>query len=354
MTAAAVAGVLVGTGVTAWQTGAVSLGGREVCWGALSEGEARRLLDRRIDAGEDLTHAELPISDTAPGDYRMGRGMDGTCQFGPASQGAGDSAQVRLHELDSRIGSDPTWANAFLSARLTPLGSTLRGMASDDHAWLALPESCVRPGLASGPTVVDIALEGGNTPDDPDPGKRQAMARAVVRVANAVQARQGCRPLPEPKPAEARKRVVADRDDPAAGCGLAPGREPHRAKGDDNAAYFTVPSGGPVRGCTAIRDGLWSPRLTTVTYPRLALLFDRASGSEEKRFTHKRGEEEDRGFLRRGRAVFHTQCHGRSVAFTAENGDAGQWDLRRMFHDYVAAEAQRLGCGDIDLRLPRP
>lgn len=62
-----------------------------------------------------------------------------------------------MHRLNDRAGDDGKWADE-LSARLTPLGGGLRGMASDSRAWLAVPDGCLgRPGNLDGPTVVDIA-----------------------------------------------------------------------------------------------------------------------------------------------------------------------------------------------------
>ncbi|GAA3099562.1 hypothetical protein GCM10017687_08140 [Streptomyces echinatus] len=147
--AASLAGMLLGAGGMAWQTQA-GRSRRTRCAGARCPATTS---PPRFREPDDVKAVEAPVLDG-------GQSMDGptgSCQL-TNSDGDAWALTARVHRLDDRKGDDGQWADEFLSARLTPLGGGLLGMASDNRAWLALPDGCLgRPSDFDGPTVVDIA-----------------------------------------------------------------------------------------------------------------------------------------------------------------------------------------------------
>jgi hypothetical protein len=109
---------------------------------------------------------------------------------------------------------------------------------------------------------------------------------------------------------------------------------------------------GPVRTCdrdlVGTRPG---QRLMTVEDPRLAGLFTRMTldrGDPVRSVAGSGGLGPDLGALR-------VRCQaGRTVFLVQNNGRGAAADVRSLFRQYVEAEAARLGCGPLKLRLPPP
>ncbi len=257
-----------------------------------------------------------------------------------------------MHRLDDRQGVHDRWTQEFLSARLTPLGGGLLGMASDNRAWLALPDGCLgRPGKDGGPTVVDVAQGEWVTDLEPGAEERDAMARIVVKLVNKVGEDLGCAgTIADPVDRLPEAARSAPREKPDALCGvkgltLPAGRRPHRS------SLITV-GHGPVRTCD--RDiSLSQPRqrLMTVEDPRLTGMFRRTALYEGDRVRSAIGF----GGLGTNLGIFVAPCPTGETAFVVQATQSGaSADVRHLFPRYVEAEAARLGCGPLDLKLPRP
>ncbi|MFF2852177.1 hypothetical protein ACFVT5_38575 [Streptomyces sp. NPDC058001] len=336
--AAAVAGVLAGAGVTAWQsgTGPFSAAGNQ-CWDGFGEPELKAL----FGGSEDVTAAELPIWQ----DKRGFDGPTGTCRLTTA----GSDLVARLYTLDTTYAGTGRWAEEFLGPRLTPLGGGLLGMASDTRAWLALPEGCLgAPDEFEGPTVVDV-VQGRHDPgDDVDTGRRAAMARAVVRMVNHVLADQGCGgTVPDPVRGLPAPPSHID-EEPGALCGVKGLRLPGKREYDEYRPMVTRGE-GPVRTCDrglSSRPGL---RLMTVSDPRLAEIFDNLARDGGTKLRNPRGY----GALRPDLGIFQAECQTGKVTFLVKADDADRADdVAALLPPFVAAEATRVGCGPIRVTLP--
>ncbi|GGW55727.1 hypothetical protein GCM10010503_36020 [Streptomyces lucensis JCM 4490] len=341
--AAAVAGVLLGVGGTAWQTQAGPFAPDEVCWGALSRDD----LAATFREPEDVKVVEAPVLYGA----RSMEGPTGSCQL---SNSDGDewALTARVHRLDDRAGDDGMWADEFLSARLTPLGGGLLGMASDNRAWLAIPDGCLgRPGDLDGPTVVDIAQGGWISGMEPRTEERDALARMVVKLVNKVSADLGCTgTIADPVERLPKAAHYTRTEKPDALCGIK-GLTLGRKRKADQDPMITV-GHGPVRTCD--RDITGSQpvqRLMTVEDPRLAAVFTRMTLHEGDRVRSAAGY----GGLGPNLGIFRTRCQAGETVFLVQVNDAGlSADLRTLFPLYVEAEAARLGCGPLKLKLPPP
>lgn len=343
--AAGLAGLLLGVSGTAWQTQSWPFTPDEMCWGALSRDDLAPIL-RDPDGVEAV---EVPVLDGEDSND----GPHGTCQL-TNSDGDEWAITARVHPLDHRADSDGGWADEFLAARLTPLGGGLLGMASDNRAWLALPDSCGgRSGGfdSDGPVVVDIA-DGDYIPEaNPGTAERDAMARMVVKLANKISGDMDCAgtiadPVERlPKPAR-----YDEFDTPDALCGIegltdgskeAPYQKPLITKGD-----------GPVRTCDrAYSESRPAQRMMTVEDDRLAGIFVDMGmyHGERVRATHGKGG------ISANLGVFRTRCQEGRVVFLVQSREPAEGaDLRKVFPRYVEAEAARLGCSPLKVRLPRP
>ncbi|MFF9771901.1 hypothetical protein ACF1GT_35970 [Streptomyces sp. NPDC014636] len=341
--AAGLAGMLLGAGGVAWQTQAGPFAPDEVCWGALSRDD----LAATFRKPEDVKAVEAPV-------LHGGRSMDGptgSCQL-TNSDGDAWALTARVHRLDDRNGDDGKWADEFLSARLTPLGGGLLGMASDNRAWLAIPDGCLgRPGDFDGPTVVDIAQGSWITDMEPRTKERDGMARMVVKLANKVSADLGCTgTIADPVGRLPKAARYTRTEKPNALCGikgltLGKKRQLHQ--------YPMITDGhGPVRTCDRdITGSQPKQRLMTVEDPRLAGIFTRVALYEGDRVRSAAGY----GGLSPNIGIFQARCQaGKTVFVVQANGDGASADLRTLFPRYVEAEAARLGCGPLKLKLPRP
>ncbi|MFE6286599.1 hypothetical protein [Streptomyces sp. NPDC057877] len=340
--AAALSGVLLGVGGTAWQTQAGPFAPDEVCWGALSRDDLAPLFRKP----EDVKAVEAPVLHGDPVD-----GPVGNCQL-TNSDGDGWALTARVHRLDERTGDHRTWAGEFLSARLTPLGGGLLGMASDNRAWLAVPDGCLgRPGDFDGPTVVDIAQGDWISDMEPLTPQRDAMARMVVKLVNQVSADLGCTgTIADPVERLPKAARYTRTEKPDALCGikgltLGKKRKPYH--------YPMITDGhGPVRTCDRdITGSQPTLRLMTVQDPRLAALFTRTALHEGDRVRSTAGY----GGLGPNLGILQARCQAGPTVFLVQADDSGMSaDLRTLFPRYVEAEAARLGCGPLNLDLPRP
>lgn len=341
--AAGLTGMLLGAGATAWQTQAGPFAPDEVCWGALSRDD----LATTFREPQNVKAVEAPVLHGA----RSMDGPVGSCQL-TNSDGDEWALTARVHRLDDRAGDDGRWADEFLSARLTPLGGGLLGMASDNRAWLAIPDGCLgRPDEFDGPTVVDIAQ--GNWIGDMEPRtkERDAMARMVVKLVNKVSADLGCTgTIADPVERLPKAARYTRTEKPDALCGikgltLGKKRKPNK--------YPMITDGhGPVRTCDRdITGSQPEQRMMTVEDPRLAAIFTKMTLNEGDRVSSAVGY----GGLGPNLGVFRARCQAGATVFLVQANDGGMSaDLRTLFPRYVEAEAARLGCGPLKLKLPRP
>ncbi|MEU3608575.1 hypothetical protein AB0E83_24495 [Streptomyces sp. NPDC035033] len=352
---AGLVGALLGAGVTAWSTGALDREAEAApCWGALREETLTALFgEQRLRSEEqELTRG-------------LGELTYGTCRVtGQRKHGIGHQLTVRVHELDGLHGTDAhRWPGEFLTPDMTPLGKDLPGMASTERAWLALPPSCTgRLRGTDAATVVDLAVgRAGRVREGmrgTDAERRNALARAVVDTAGAVLRSFGCSAsLPAP-PGELGHATVEDRAPGAPLCGVEGLRPPaaYRAESSGGrvplAWHRTNAADGPARVCDA-GTHVWEPqvKLTTVTHPGLVSVFSASTLRGGTRVTGSRGF----GSVSADRAAYRADCPSGPVVFLVEqirNVDGHPYDLTAaLLPGYVAAEAERIGCGPLRIRV---
>lgn len=352
--AAALAGVLLGGTAVAWQTDTGPFaGGRRACWSALDSADVAALFGGSEDSdsedgdSEDIDTVDTPLDHDPIGS----EGPSGQCVL-RSPDGSRVTAQV--HELDTRFGgAGDQWADEFLSARLTPLGGGLLGMASDTRAWLAVPDGCSgRSRTGDGPLVIDVATGWTVYDDVVDGTERDRLARTVVKLVNHYMAGQGCDgTLADPVPRLPRPTGFFD-EQADAFCGI----EGLRTSGKEWAAAYRpmVTRGpGPVRTCD--RDVAFDHpglRLMTIEDPRLAVLYHRQSWQDGYRI-EAADPEDGRGFYHPGFALFQAACQTGEVTFLIRTDEASHADIvRTLFPRYVTKEAARLGCGPLHIALP--
>ncbi|WP_157847677.1 hypothetical protein [Streptomyces violens] len=342
--AAGLAGVLLGGTAVAWQTDTGPFaGGRRACWSALDSADVSAL----FGGGEDIESADTPLA----GDPIGSEGPSGQCVL-RSTDGSRVTAQV--HELDTRFGgAGDQWADEFLSARLTPLGGGLLGMASDTRAWLAVPDGCTgRSQTGDGPLVIDVATGWTLYDDVVDGTERDRLARTVVKLVNHYMAGQGCEgTLADPVPRLPRPTRFLD-EQPDAFCGI----KGLRTSGKEWAAAYRpmVTRGpGPVRTCDRhVSFDHPALRLMTIEDPRLAVLYHRQALQNGHRIkaTHP---EAGHGFYHPGFALFQANCQTGDVTFLIRaDSTSHAYIVRTLFPRYVTEEATRLGCGPLRITLP--
>ncbi|MFD9885817.1 hypothetical protein ACFWZT_30675 [Streptomyces alboflavus] len=346
--AAAVAGALLGGTLVAWQVEAGPFEREQACWGALDEDDVADLFHGK----RDIEYSQMDIGY----DRIASGGPSGRCEL---RSPRGHRVRAQLHRLDTRFGGDrDVWADEYLSARMTPLGGGLLGMVSDTRAWLAVPEGCVgRTPDRDGPLVVDMEAGWTTYRDAVDPDERARLARAVVKLVNHYMADQGCdSDLPDPTDRLAAPARFLD-EKPDAFCGVKGLGLPGSRESSRYDRPMVSSGGGPVRTCD--RDVLFGHpklRLMTVENSRLAALYEGFSFEGGRRITAA-GDTKDqvrgRGFLREDMALYQASCQTGDVTFLIRSDDGGRAaDIRRLIPRYVAAEADRIGCGPLRLRLP--
>ncbi|MEU3449094.1 hypothetical protein AB0H29_18025 [Streptomyces thermolilacinus] len=344
-TAAGLAGVLLGAGTVAWRTDTLPLLKPAPCWDSLSEAGTSALFgDRRLEVDEQELRRDPRTASLSYGQCRI-------------TSFKGDRARrqviVRVHALDGLYGTDDRrWPAEFLSSRMVPLGDGLPGMVSASRAWLAVPESCVgRPGLSEGATVVDVALgeHDFDSPSDYDGPDRDALARLTVDAANGVIRELGCSGTYK---APGKLPPLPDWEDvqPDAFCGVKGLRLPTSYR-KPLERYRVSGEGGAARTCEA--GGRRDPdvRLSTVVAPGVAEVYSRELLKGGVPVKGTRGG----GMIAPNRAVYRVTCQTGSVVMTVENLDAlrGGTDIvRDLLPGYVRAEADRIGCGPVQVKLP--
>ncbi|MBL1096897.1 hypothetical protein [Streptomyces coffeae] len=343
--AAAVAGALLGGTGVAWQTGAGPFADSRACWGALDTDDVAELFHG---------HTDIDASDTPITSDRIGSdGSTGTCVL---KSPRGAQVTIRAHQLDPRFGgAADQWADEFLSARMTPMGGGLLGMASDTRAWLAVPDGCFgRPPRNDGPQVIDIDTGWTDYEDRVDTAERDLLARTAVRLINHRMADLGCKGtladpgdrMPDPPRFQAEK--------PGAICGIE-GLSLPKGRHDvyEHEPPLMTRGGGPVRTCD--RDVLFdhpSLRLMTVEDPRLSVLYQRLSLENGERITTP-GDRDGYGFIGPDFGLFQAKCQTGEVTFLVRADDGRHPDdIRKLLPRYAAAEADRIGCGPLRIKLP--
>ncbi|MBZ4017092.1 hypothetical protein [Streptomyces purpurogeneiscleroticus] len=357
--AAGLAGVLLGGTAVAWQTDAGPFAGaRRACWSALDSADVAALFGGSEDIGsesvgsEDVGSEDIDSVDTPLDSDPIGsEGPSGQCVLRSSS---GNRVTVQVHKLDTRFGgAGGQWADEFLSARLTPLGGGLLGMASDTRAWLAVPDGCAgRSRTGDGPLVIDVATGWTVYDDVVDGTERDRLARTVVKLVNHYMAGQGCEgTLADPVPRLPRPTRFLD-EQPDAFCGI----KGLRTSGKEwTAAYrpMVTRGPGPVRTCD--RDVSFDHpalRLMTIEDPRLAVLYHRQALQDGRRI-ESADPEDGHGFYHPGFALFQADCQTGEVTFLARADDASHaYIIRDLFPRYVTKEAARLGCGPLHITLP--
>ncbi|MEU1944815.1 hypothetical protein ABZ554_20835 [Streptomyces sp. NPDC020125] len=345
-----VAGALLGGAGVAWQAEAGPFADDRACWGAFGRDDAAALFEGKTGGKADVKSSEVPITSDRTG----AEGSSGQCLL----TSDGSRITVQAHQLDTRFGgAGDQWADEFLSARLTPLGGGLLGMASDTRAWLAVPDGCIgRPRDADvngGPTVIDVATGWTIYDDEVGTEARDRLARAVVRLVNHYMTEKGCTGtiadptgrMPEPP------RFLDERKD--AMCGVK-GLPVPRGYGRDSLGRTLVTRGvGPVRTCDR-RVLFHHPelRLMTVEDPRLAMLYERLSRDGAKDPV-KAGDQDGYGFVRDDMGMFQAECQTGPVTFLIRADSARRSaDIRTLLPRFVAAEADRIGCGPLHITVP--
>ncbi|WP_431040645.1 hypothetical protein ACQUSR_01250 [Streptomyces sp. P1-3] len=342
--AAAVAGALLGGAVVAWQTDVGPFtGDNRACWGALGEDDVAALFGGK----RDIDASDVPVTTGHIGDD----GPSGLCVL-KSPRGRRITAQV--HQLDTRFGgAGDQWADEFLSARLTPMSGGLLGMASDTRAWLAVPDGCLgRPEEDDGPVVIDVETGWTVYDNEVRAQERDQLARTVVKLVNDFMADEGCDgTIADPvdrMPAPA--RFQDEKTD--AVCGIKGLRLPGGRK--DYAHYMPLVTrgAGPVRTCD--RHVLFDHpqlRLMTVEDPRLAALYGDLAFDGGKPI--KAGDSDGHGVIRDDLGLFQAACPTGPVTFLVRARDGRQpGDIRALLPRYVAAEADRVGCGPLRIKLP--
>ncbi|MFG2625878.1 hypothetical protein [Streptomyces sp. NPDC048473] len=345
VTAAGLVGALLGAGAVAWTTDTLPLLGPAPCWDSLGDSTMSDLFgDRRTEVEEQSLQANPRDREPSYGQCRITSYKDDD----PRRQ-----VTLRVHQLDGLRGTDAhEWPQEFLAAGMVSLGDGLPGMTSSSRAWLALPQSCTGRDEFTGPTVVDIGMgqAGLDTRSEYDREDRAALTRAVVEAANGVIREFGCSGayrIPRTLPA------LVDRQDtkPDAFCGVKGLTVPaayRKALGQTRVSD----EDGPARVCES--GGSYTPvvRMTTVTDPALTEIF---SGDTHKAGLPLKGS---KGFgrLDGSRAVYRASCQTGPVIFMVEQLDQPTdegFDLtRHLLPGYVAAEAERIGCGPEKVTLP--
>lgn len=346
VTAAGLAGALLGAGAVAWRTDTLPLAGPAPCWDSLADATMSDLFgDRRTEVEEQSLQA-------GPGDWKA---MYGQCRITSYKDDAARrQVTLRVHQLDGLRGTDAhEWPREYLAAGLVPLGDGLPGMTSASRAWLALPQSCTGRDEFTGPTVVDIAmgpagLEGSAEYDRED---RAALTRALVEATNGVIREFGCSGTyrtPHDLPS-----LVTEQDTRAdAFCSVKGLTLPAAYREELARTRVGGGDGGPARVCEVGDASSPSLRMTTVTDAALTEIFHRDVLKSGLPVKGPKGY----GKLNGGRALYRASCQTGHVVFMVEQfertDDGGFGLTRELLPGYVAAEAERIGCGPEKVTLP--
>ncbi|MCT2590188.1 hypothetical protein LHJ74_09730 [Streptomyces sp. N2-109] len=342
--AAAVAGVLLGAGTMAWQTGAPPFFDEDACWGTLSEDDLEAL---------PLGSEKIRAQELSPGD---GVEVSGECRLTGDRYGRADWAVTfRVHTPGGDYGSEPNdWHEKFLASDMAPLGGELLGMTSPARAWLTLPQSCASGSSAGSdppPTIVDVDTGGSGRYSGPeDDEMRRVLGRAVTRVANGTMDRLGCDGRFE-DPGELPALTQAQDSRPEALCGIEGLNTPSSAD-EQLVLERRSGGGGPIRSCDLGYSDydIDDVHLITVEHPGLARSLTHAVRGSGTRIESDDGD----GTLGSARAAFEASCQTGPVVFMLSQGSVQlkPATARALFSEYVAAEAKRIGCGPLKMEIP--
>ncbi|MGW7072200.1 hypothetical protein ACWGII_26115 [Streptomyces sp. NPDC054855] len=357
----ALVGALLGVGVMAWRSNELPFVERDVCWGSLSPDVAHALF-----SDTDVRSRELPLRRATEDHMHTECSMQG---FGADELESEVTASVRtLGEL--RGAQAWSWTEEYLSSRMTPLGEGITGMASSTRAWVALPASCeeisYEPGEKPPLRVVTLASDEADPEGQNEVDARRglnAMSRAVVRLANGVMERYGCDghysdPPKLPRVPEGNKLPDVDADRL---CGIQGVRLPRWAKGPETKAVSTTPglkpggsSADSIRACDVRQPfGPSRLRLMTVADPEMAGVVSRVLGN---RAASLGGD--GQGAYAGGLSVYTAECRRGRVAFVAHEpgtdseSHEGTSLALAVLPPYVKAEAKRVGCGEVNVKVP--
>ncbi|NUU19987.1 MAG: hypothetical protein HOV68_00490 [Streptomycetaceae bacterium] len=200
--AAVAAGLLAGGGVVFavthdWSSSAASGGspsaGKSYCWGTLPGAT----LDRILATTPGQRHRETS------GRLDYPEATDTRCAIHRSSGGGAESALPVLEFALYGAYQDlqrPEWFGAQTILSI-PLGGDMYGAASDDQAWVGLPNCRAETGRFAQLIVRDQTARA---------GRRQLLADTLVTMTNAVRRKAGCtgpvlpaaetRPDPPPRP----------------------------------------------------------------------------------------------------------------------------------------------------------
>ncbi|MFD7426600.1 hypothetical protein ACFV6Z_06015 [Streptomyces sp. NPDC059818] len=348
VTAAGLAGALLGAGAVAWRTDTLPFLGPAPCWDSLGDATVTELFgDRRTEVAEQSLQSG-----------RQGDGLSyGQCRITSfKNDRAVRQVTVDVHQLDGLRGTDGRqWPREFLAAGMVSLGEGLPGMASASRGWLALPQGCTGRGEFSGPTVVDVSMgmAGLDVASELAREDRVALTDTLVEAANGVIRSFGCSGgyrSPRTLPA-----VVTWQDtDAAALCGTRGLALPAAYRKELSRTRVSGGDDGPARVCE-VGGGSREPvlRMTTVVDPALAEIF---SWDVLRSGVPVKGTK-GYGRLAGDRAVYRASCQTGPVVFVVEQlsqTDKGAFGLTdELLPGYVAAEAERIGCGTEKVTPPR-
>ncbi|MGA4999253.1 hypothetical protein ACPCB7_14665 [Streptomyces arboris] len=362
VTAAGLVGVLLGAGTVAWSTDTLPLLSPDPCWDTFDDALATRVF------GDRKTVAETQRLQMDP----RGRAASyGQCRITSYQEGKKERAvrqlTVRVHR-PAGYGerTNGVWPSEFLESDMVPLGAGLPGMVSPTRAWLALPESCTgQPDILSNSTVVDLAMgdagDSGMAPEY-DRKDRAALSEAVVAVTNGVLRELDCSgAYSAPAPDELAALVGWQDAKPDALCGIegltVPAAYSHALRRE---RVGEGGGGGAARTCEA--GGTYPPgdlRLMTVVDPGLARIHVRDATFGGTRLSAAKGGPSGFGTIDVTRGVYVAQCQTGDVTFLVEkvksvSSEKGKGPnlIRALLPKYVEAEAERIGCGPIRLKLP--
>ncbi|WP_431780917.1 hypothetical protein [Streptomyces chumphonensis] len=322
------AGALLGGAAVAWRTGELPLREHRVCWESLSQEAVAGFL-----GGDDIEAHDLPLNSGLRGSERI----LGTCRITREVDGRTREVIASVRVLDGLHGLDVReWPDAFLSARMVPLGGEVTGMVSPARAWAALPAGCLSR-RDQPPAVVDLSWGSERFDDAGGAERRDRLARGVVELLNGVMRDRGCEGRYAAPSGELAPVNVLERVPQAELCDVAglPVPERFRAEGEEerDLPFHLVTSGGGagVRVCQ-VGDDPARPDLVlrTIDDPRLARVY--AGGGPHG------------GDL----FVATARCQTGPAVFVARADHDAVAVLEDVFPAYVRAETRRLACDDAD------
>lgn len=232
----------------AWHAEAEPFGDDRACWGALTEEDVAAL----FKGESDINASEIPITRDSS---MIADRSSGQCLL---HSPRGRRITVKVHQLDARFGgARDQWADEFLSARMTPLGRDVLGMASDTRAWGAVPYGCTgRPELDYGPLVVEMETGWTIYGEEVNTRDRDQLARSVVKLVNGYMRNEGCQGSVSAPVEEMSRPARFNDEESGAICGIK-GLRSRSVGGAFPKRPLVTRGDGPVRTCD--RDVMFGP-----------------------------------------------------------------------------------------------